>query len=64
MKALVFGVDPGPVEVLADANRLQQNLATTPMAIQELPDPELRGDDWLVLRTRTTVLAASTAMRI
>ncbi|MGI9602351.1 MAG: zinc-dependent alcohol dehydrogenase [Acidimicrobiales bacterium] len=64
MKALVFGVDPGPVSVPKKANRLQQHLASTPMAVQEIPDPDLRGDDWLVLRTRLCGICGSDSKQV
>jgi threonine dehydrogenase-like Zn-dependent dehydrogenase len=64
MRALVFGVDPGAVEAPADPNRLQENLAGTPMALQDLPDPELRGDDWLILRTRMCGICGSDAKQV
>ncbi|HYF45553.1 MAG TPA: alcohol dehydrogenase catalytic domain-containing protein, partial [Acidimicrobiales bacterium] len=62
MRALVFGVDPDPVEPPPpDAPRLIQNLATTPMALQEVDDPKLFGPDWAVLRTRMTGICGSDA---
>lgn len=65
MRALVFGVDPGPVEPPPpDANRLQRNLATTFMALQEVPDPRPLGPDWMVLRTRMTGLCGSDAKQV
>lgn len=64
MKALVFGVDPGPVASPASPNKLQQNLATTPMALQELPDPRVRGDDWMVLRTRMCGVCGSDSKQV
>ena len=39
VQALVFGVEPDPVEAPEGANRLQRALAATPMALQEIPDP-------------------------
>jgi len=65
MKALVFGVDPGPVDPPPpDANRLQRNLATTFMALQEVPDPRPIGPDWMVLRTRMTGICGSDAKQV
>ena len=65
MKALVFGVDPGPVDPPPpDANRLQRNLATTFMALQEVPDPRPIGPDWMVLRTRMTGVCGSDAKQV
>ncbi len=44
-----------------DAPRLLQNLATTPMALQDVDDPKLFGPDWAVLRTRMTGICGSDA---
>lgn len=62
MRALVFGVTPEPVDPPPpDAPRLVRNLATTPMALQEVDDPGLLGPDWAVLRTRMTGICGSDA---
>ena len=62
MRALVFGVTPDPAPTPApDAPRLLQNLAATPMALQEVDDPGLVGPDWAVLRTRMTGICGSDA---
>lgn len=65
MRALVFGVDPEPVDPpAADAPRLLQHLAATPMALQEVDDPETLADDWLVLRTRLCGICGSDAKQV
>ncbi len=65
MKALVFMTDPGPVPPPPpDAPRLVQHLATTPMKIEDVPDPQLLGDDWLVLRTRFTGICGSDSKQV
>ncbi len=65
MKALVFGVEPGPVDPPPPgANRLQRNLATTFMALQDVPDPRPIGPDWMVLRTRMTGVCGSDAKQV
>lgn len=65
MHALVFGVDPGAVEPPpAGANRLQENLARTPMALTEVDDPHLLGDDWMVLRTRLCGICGSDSKQV
>jgi threonine dehydrogenase-like Zn-dependent dehydrogenase len=66
MKALQFPADPEPwpVELPDDAPRLLRHLATTPMALVDLPDPPLLGDDWLVLRTRVTGICGSDAKQV
>jgi threonine dehydrogenase-like Zn-dependent dehydrogenase len=65
MQALVFGVDAGfiPPEATGD-NPLLVNLASTPMALQDVPDPPLRGDDWLVLQTRLTGICGSDSKQV
>ena len=65
MKALVFGVDPGPVDPPPEgASRLRRNLATTPMALQQVDEPRLLGADWMVLRTRMTGICGSDAKQV
>jgi threonine dehydrogenase-like Zn-dependent dehydrogenase len=70
VNALVFGVDPGftpPERSRADGTfegRLLQGLATTPMALQEVPDPSLLGDDWVVLRSRLTGICGSDTKQV
>jgi len=61
----VFGVDPGPVDPPpVGANHLRRNLATTPMALQEISDPRPLGPDWMVLRTRLTGICGSDAKQV
>jgi threonine dehydrogenase-like Zn-dependent dehydrogenase len=65
VKALVFLTDPGPVDPApAGAPRLEQHLATTPMKIEEVPDPHLLGDDWMVLQTRLTGICGSDSKQV
>lgn len=65
MKALVFGVDPGPVDPPPpDASLLLRNLTTTPMALQEIDDPRPLGPDWMVLRTRMTGICGSDSKQV
>jgi len=62
VKALVFGVTPQDVPAPPpDAPRLLQNLAATPMALQDVDEPKLFGPDWTVLRTRLTGICGSDA---
>jgi threonine dehydrogenase-like Zn-dependent dehydrogenase len=65
VKALVFGgrADPAP-PAPADAPRLVRHLATTPMRLEEIDDPELRGPDWAVLRTRLTGICGSDTKQV
>lgn len=65
MQALVFGEgsdpapDPGP-----GASRLARHLAVTPMALRDLPEPDLRGPEWAVLRTRLTGICGSDVKQV
>ena len=66
MQALVFGVTPdfAPPEVADTDNPLLTNLAATPMALQEVPDPTVLADDWVVLRTRLTGVCGSDSKQV
>jgi threonine dehydrogenase-like Zn-dependent dehydrogenase len=65
VRALVFGElsDP-PAPAPPDAARLVRHLATTPMALREVPDPEVRGPAWAVLRTRLTGICGSDTKQV
>ena len=62
--ALVFGVEPDPVEAPEGANRLQRALAATPMALQEIPDPGFLLPDWVVLRPLLTGICGSDSKQV
>ncbi|HYZ98789.1 MAG TPA: alcohol dehydrogenase catalytic domain-containing protein [Acidimicrobiales bacterium] len=66
MRALQFMADPEPWpwELPDDAPRLLRNLATTPLALVDLPDPPLLGDDWLVLSTRLCGICGSDTKQV
>jgi threonine dehydrogenase-like Zn-dependent dehydrogenase len=65
MKALVFMTDPGPVDPPPpDAPRLVRHLASTPMAVEEVADPPVVADDWMVLQTRLTGICGSDSKQI
>jgi threonine dehydrogenase-like Zn-dependent dehydrogenase len=65
VKALVFMTEPEAVEPPPpDAPRLVQHLATTPMKVEDVPDPTLIGDDWAVLKTRLTGICGSDSKQI
>jgi threonine dehydrogenase-like Zn-dependent dehydrogenase len=65
VKALVFLTDREPVQrPPADAPRLVQHLADTPMKIEEVDDPRLLGDDWLVLQTRLCGICGSDTKQV
>jgi threonine dehydrogenase-like Zn-dependent dehydrogenase len=66
MRALVFGVPsdlPTGSSEPSD-NSLLQNLAKTPMALQDVPDPQRFGDDWVVLKTRLTGICGSDSKQV
>lgn len=64
MRALVYGVPPEPVEVPEHANALIQNLARTPTALREVPDPQLPHGDWVLTRPRLTGICGSDSKQI
>ncbi len=65
MRALVFMTEPEAVEPPpTGAHPLLQNLALTPAKIEEIPDPTLVADDWLVLRTRLCGICGSDTKQI
>jgi threonine dehydrogenase-like Zn-dependent dehydrogenase len=47
-----------------DAPMLEKHLASTPMKIEEIPDPTLVADDWVVLRTRLTGICGSDSKQV
>ncbi len=64
MKALVFGVPGEPFELAGDANMLAKNLARSPVALQEVPDPRPLHDDWVITRPRLTGICGSDSKQI
>src|SRR5436309_14070425 len=68
MRALVFGIDPGSVPEIdqtgAEDNTLLKGLASTPMDLIEVGDPEPIGPDWVVLRSRLTGICGSDAKQV
>ncbi|MFI5044096.1 MAG: zinc-binding dehydrogenase [Acidimicrobiales bacterium] len=66
MKALQFLTDPEPwpTPVGPDDPLLLQHLATTPMALVDLADPEPIADDWLVMRPRLTGICGSDSKQV
>lgn len=64
MRALVYGVPPESHDVAADAGELVQNLAQTPTALREVPEPVLLHDDWVVTRPRLTGICGSDSKQI
>jgi threonine dehydrogenase-like Zn-dependent dehydrogenase len=61
MRAVVWGVEPQPWSVPAgyEGNPLVVNLAATPMALQELPDPGFPRPDWTVVRPHLAGICGS-----
>ncbi len=64
MRALVYGVQPEPQEVPANEGPLVQNLARTPTALREVPDPVLLHEDWVITRPRLTGICGSDSKQI
>jgi threonine dehydrogenase-like Zn-dependent dehydrogenase len=64
MKALVFGVKHDAYEVPADANQLVQNLAHTPVALQDIPVARPLRPDWVVTKPRLTGICGSDSKQI
>lgn len=64
MKALVYGVPGEPFEVPLDANTLTQNLARTPTALRDVPDPQPPHEDWVITRPRLTGICGSDSKQI
>ena len=64
MRALVYGVPPEPFEVPDDANTLTQNLARSPTAMRDVPDPHLPHEDWVITRPRLTGICGSDSKQI
>ena len=64
MKALQFLTDPEPWPDAPgpDAPKLLQHLKATPMAIVDLPDPPLLGDDWIAAVPVLPALALAMAV--
>ncbi len=64
MKALVFGVPPEPFDVSDDANLLTKNLAASPVALRDIPDPRPLHDDWVITKPRLTGICGSDTKQI
>jgi threonine dehydrogenase-like Zn-dependent dehydrogenase len=64
MKALVYGVRPEPFAVPDGANPLTENLARTPTALRQVPDPQLPHQDWVITRPRLTGICGSDSKQI
>ena len=60
----MFGVPGEPFELAGDANTLAKNLARSPVALQEVPDPRPLHDDWVITRPRLTGICGSDSKQI
>ncbi len=64
MKALVFGVPPQGFTPPPEANDLARKLATTPVALREIPDARPLRPDWVVARPILTGICGSDSKQI
>jgi threonine dehydrogenase-like Zn-dependent dehydrogenase len=64
VRALVFGVRPEKFDVPDNANLLTQNMSRTPTALQQVPDPQLPHQDWVITRPRLTGICGSDSKQI
>jgi len=64
MRALVFGVDPEPVEDVETENPLLEMLSKTPVGLVEVDDPGFLLPDWVVTRPRLTGICGSDAKQV
>jgi threonine dehydrogenase-like Zn-dependent dehydrogenase len=66
VRALLYGVEPETdgSDLPADTPPAVRALATTPMGLRELPDPELLAEDWVVLRPRLTGICGSDVKQV
>jgi threonine dehydrogenase-like Zn-dependent dehydrogenase len=64
MKALVFGTHAEPWTPPPGANPLMRNLATTPVALRDIPDARPLRPDWLVTRPLLTGICGSDSKQI
>ncbi len=60
----MFGVTPEPWDAPEHATPLARNLATSPVALREVPDAHPLRDDWVVLRPRLTGICGSDAKQV
>ncbi|OBK93211.1 oxidoreductase [Mycobacterium asiaticum] len=64
MRALVYGVQAEDVGVPEHAGPLVQNLARTPTALRDVPDPVLLHEDWVITRPLLTGICGSDSKQI
>jgi threonine dehydrogenase-like Zn-dependent dehydrogenase len=64
VRALVYGTRPEPWTPPPGAAGLVANLAATPCALRDVPDPRPLRPDWLVIRPRLTGVCGSDAKQV
>ena len=64
MKALVFGVEPEPVDAAASDKPLVRMLAQTPMRLMEVDDPKFLLPDWVICEPRLTGICGSDSKQV
>src|SRR5437763_13069550 len=64
MNALVLGVDPGGCQARAHAPPLGRSLASSPVALLEVPDARPLRRDWLVTRPLLTGICGSGSKQV
>lgn len=65
MRGLLFGVEvPAPPELPEDTPAELKSLAAVPMALQDLPDPGLPAEDWVMIRTRLCGICGSDSKQV
>jgi len=64
VKALLYGVRPGPTPIPDTENHLLRGLAQTPMRLVDRDDPGFLLPDWVVTRPRLTGICGSDAKQV
>ncbi len=64
MKALVFGVKPDPFSTPAGASQLVKNLASSPVALRDVPRSTPLRPDWVVLEPRLVGICGSDSKQV
>jgi threonine dehydrogenase-like Zn-dependent dehydrogenase len=64
MRALVYGVEPEPIETPPTGNPLLDGLASTPMRLMEVDEPVLPRPDWVLIKPRLTGICGSDAKQV
>jgi threonine dehydrogenase-like Zn-dependent dehydrogenase len=64
LRALVYGVAPEPADAPLDDNPLSAGLASTPMRLMEVDDPDFLRPDWVITAPRLTGICGSDAKQV